>query len=105
MAHCEDCIYHKMCYWIAVFGEKTPCEHFIATANVASKSEVERLIETLERKIGTIYNRYVFEDTDYADDDVAIEAVINALTDVLNEIDEFKKKYTEETNGNNERTD
>lgn len=63
-------------------------------AGYRKQSEVERLIETLERKIGTIYNRYVFEDTDYADDDVAIEAVMNALTDVSNEIDELKKKYT-----------
>lgn len=34
MARCEECIYHKMCYWIALFNEKTPCEHFIDTANV-----------------------------------------------------------------------
>ena len=62
---------------------------------VTLKSEVAREIEALENEVGKIYNHYVFEDTDYADDDVAIEAVINALTEVLNELDELKKKYTE----------
>ena len=71
----------------------------IDTADVAPKSEVAREIEKFEQQVGKIYNRYVFEDTDYADDDVAIEAVINALTDVLNDLDEFKKKYAEVKNG------
>lgn len=62
-------------------------------------SEVAREIEKIEQQVGKIYNRYVFEDTDYADDDVAIEAVINALTDVLNDLADFKKKYTEGENG------
>lgn len=57
MAHCEDCIYHKMCYWIAVFGEKTPCEHFIATADVASKSEVAR--EIFEEIEDLFFNKYL----------------------------------------------
>lgn len=48
MARCEDCIYRKMCYWIALFGEETPCEHFLSTADVAPKSEVEYLKEHLE---------------------------------------------------------
>lgn len=68
----------------------------LPTADVAPKSEVAREIEKFEQQVGEIYNRYVFEDTDYADDDVAIEAVINALTDVLNDLADFKKKYTEE---------
>lgn len=65
------------------------------TADVAPKSEVLNEIEALGKKVGQIYNHYVFEDTDYADDDVAIEAVINALTEVLNELAELKNKYTE----------
>ncbi len=48
MARCEDCIYSKMCYWIAVFGEKTPCEHFLSPADVVPKSEVEMLKRQLE---------------------------------------------------------
>ena len=64
------------------------------TADVAPKSQVAREIKALENKVGVIYNRYVFEDTDYADDDVAVEAVMNALTEALNEIAELKKKYT-----------
>lgn len=71
----------------------------IDTADVVPKSEVAREIEKFEQQVGKIYNRYVFEDTDYADDDVAIEAVINALTDVLNDLADFKKKYTEGENG------
>lgn len=61
-----------------------------------SRVEVARAIETLENEVGKIYNHYVFEDTDYADDDVAVEAAMNALTEVLNLIAEFKNKYTEE---------
>lgn len=61
-----------------------------------AKSEVAREIEALENKVGKIYNHYVFEDTDYADDDVAVEAAMNALTEVSNLIVEFKDKYTEE---------
>ncbi|MBQ8372021.1 MAG: hypothetical protein IJX38_03685 [Clostridia bacterium] len=34
MAQCKGCIYHKMCYWIAVFNDDTPCEHFISTEDV-----------------------------------------------------------------------
>lgn len=65
------------------------------TADVAPKSEVAREIEAFGEKVGKIYNHYVFEDTDYADDDVAIEAVINALTEVLNELADLNKKFTE----------
>ena len=61
----------------------------------AIKREVAREIKAFEKKVGQIYNHYVFEDADYADDDVAIEAVINALTEVLNELAELEKKYTE----------
>ena len=43
MANCKDCIYYKMCYWIAVFNEETLCEHFIHTADVVPKNEVEKL--------------------------------------------------------------
>lgn len=68
----------------------------IPTADVAPKSEVVREIEALENEVGKIYNHYVFEDTDYADDDVAVEAAMNALTEVSNLIAEFKDKYTEE---------
>ena len=68
----------------------------IPAADVVPKSEVAREIEAFEQKVGQIYDHYVFEDTDYADDDVAIEAVINALTEALNELAELKKKYTEE---------
>ena len=66
------------------------------TVEVVLRSEVLNEIEALEKKVGQIYNHYVFEDTDYADDDVAIEAVMNALTEVLNELAELRKKYTEE---------
>ena len=66
------------------------------TADVAPKSEVAREIEALENEVGKIYNHYVFEDNDYADDDVAVEAAMNALTEVLNLIAEFREKYTEE---------
>ena len=60
-----------------------------------AKTEVARDIEEFEKKIDRIYNRYVFEDTDYIEDDVVIEAVMNALTDVINDFDELKRKYTE----------
>lgn len=69
--------------------------NLLPAADVAPKSEVLNEIEALEKKVGQIYNHYVFEDTDYADDDVAIEAVMNALTEVLNELAELKNKYTE----------
>ena len=65
------------------------------TVEVVLRSEVLTEIEALGKKVGQIYNHYVFEDADYADDDVAIEAVINALTEVLNELAELKNKYTE----------
>lgn len=66
------------------------------TVDVVPKSEVAAEIEMLENKVGKIYNHYVFEDNDYADDDVAVEAAMNALTEVLNLISEFREKYTEE---------
>ena len=64
--------------------------------DVVPRSEVAREIKALGDEVGKIYNHYVFEDTDYADDDVAVEAAMNALTEVLNLIAEFKDKYTEE---------
>ena len=51
MAQCKDCIYHKMCYWIAIFNEETTCEHFISTADVVPKSEVEELKQFLDATI------------------------------------------------------
>ena len=49
MARCEDCFYHKMCYWIALFDEKKPCEHFISSADVVPKKEVARLQSQVNR--------------------------------------------------------
>ena len=65
------------------------------TADVVSRSEVARELNAFAGKVGRIYNHYVFEDTDYAEDDVAIEAVINALTEVLNDLSDLCQKYTE----------
>lgn len=65
------------------------------TADVVPRSEVARELKAFEEKVGRIYNHYVFEDTDYAEDDVAIEAVINALTEVLNDLSDLCQKYTE----------
>lgn len=110
--HIEEMAKHCPCY----FGEKCcidgelpeKCDmlcqfgtyaEILYTAGYRKQSEVAREIEKFEQQVGKIYNRYVFEDTDYADDDVAIEAVINALTDVLNDLADFKKKYTEGENG------
>ena len=67
----------------------------ISTADVVPKSEVEREIEGFEQKVDGIYNHYVFEDTDYSEDDVAVEAVMNALTEVLNGLDKLKEKFSE----------
>jgi hypothetical protein len=64
-------------------------------ADVVPRSEVARELKAFEEKVGRIYNHYVFEDTDYAEDDVAIEAVINALTEVLNDLSDLCQKYTE----------
>lgn len=64
------------------------------TADVVPRSEAARDLEALEKTVTEIYNRYVFEDNDYAEDDVAREAVMNALTDVSNAIYELKEKYT-----------
>ena len=75
MARCEDCIYSKMCYWIANFGEKTPCEHFLSTADVVPKSEVERLQEEANR-----YKRYYFRH-DY---DEMIAEVLDKLDRFIN---------------------
>ena len=63
-------------------------------ADVVPRSEFARDLEALEKTVTEIYNRYVFEDNDYAEDDVAREAVINALTDVSNALYELKEKYT-----------
>lgn len=64
-------------------------------ADVVPRSEVARELNAFAGKVGRIYNHYVFEDTDYAEDDVAIEAVINALTEVLNDLSDLCQKYTE----------
>lgn len=63
------------------------------TADVVPRSEVARDIQAFEKKVNEIYNRYVFEDTDYAEDDVAVEAVMNAVTDISNDLYELKDKY------------
>jgi hypothetical protein len=65
------------------------------TADVVPRSEVARELKAFAEKVGRIYNHYVFEDTDYAEDDVAIEAVINALTEVLNDLSDLCQKYEE----------
>lgn len=96
---CEDCIHNKVCNEWAVtsgipFVNSNTCENFM-TADVAPRSEVARELKAFEGKVGRIYNHYVFEDTDYAEDDVAIEAVINALTEVLNDLSDLCQKYTE----------
>ena len=65
------------------------------TADVIAWSIVVAKLEAIDRKIENIYNKYVFEDADYADDDAAIEAVMNALTDVSNEFAELKKDIYE----------
>lgn len=64
------------------------------TVDVVPRAEYARDLEALEKTVTEIYNRYVFEDNDYAEDDVAIEAVMNALTDVTCAIYELKEKYT-----------
>ena len=80
------------------FSEASRVIDRMPTVDVVPKNEVAREVEAFEKKVGQIYNHYVFEDIDYADDDVAIEAVINALTEVLNELAELKKKYIGDQN-------
>ena len=59
------------------------------------KSDIAReIFEEIEALHNRIYNRYVFDDNDYAEDDVAIECAMNYGTDLSNGIDELKKKYT-----------
>lgn len=99
LGKCETCRHFRSggCNTYCDHGEEySPDLSKMPAADVAPKSEVAREIEALENEVGKIYNHYVFEDTDYADDDVAVEAAMNALTEVLNLIAEFKDKYTEE---------
>ena len=62
-------------------------------ADVVPKAEVEKIFEEIEEFHKIIYDRYVFEDNDYAEDDVAIECAMNYGTDISNMLVEFKKKY------------
>ena len=77
-----------------LFADLSEVVSNIPTADVVPRSEVARDIKAFEKKVNKIYNRYVFEDTDYAEDDVAREAVINALFDVSYDLDELNEKYT-----------
>lgn len=61
MTRCENCIYSKMCYWIALFDEKTPCEHFLSTADVVPRAEVEKIFEEIEKKIKALLTLHLEE--------------------------------------------
>ena len=67
---------------------------YTPVADVVPRSESAKDLEALEKTVTEIYNRYVFESNEYSDDDEAIEAVMNALTDVSNAIYELKEKHT-----------
>jgi hypothetical protein len=64
--------------------------------NSHEKKQIEQIFAEIEEFHKIIYNRYVFEDNDYAEDDVAIECAMNYGTDISNMLCELKKKYTED---------
>lgn len=51
MAECTDCIYSKMCYLIALFGEETPCEHFIPAADFVPRSKYDLAVAEREANV------------------------------------------------------
>lgn len=94
---CDKCSHGKVCAYRHQYDDHiVTCSHWQPADGVTHKSGVAKDIEELEKEVGQIYNRYVFEDPDYTEDDVATEAAMNALTEVVNAIDELKKKYTED---------
>lgn len=94
---CDKCSHGCVCAYRHQYDDHiVTCRHWQPADGVTPKSEVAKDIDELEKQVDKIYNRYVFEDPDYTEDDVATEAAMNALTDVANAIDELKKKYTED---------
>ena len=105
MAECKDCIYHKMCYWVATFNEETPCEHFISTADVVPKSEVERLKHILNcyaLQYGTVVDQQRVIDEAKAEvareifAEIERETKNHGIAYTQRKIAELKKKYTED---------
>ena len=59
----------------------------------AKKEVAAEVIARMDEKIDEIYERYVFGDTDYSEDDVARECAMNMGTEFSLYVDELKKKY------------
>ena len=94
---CDKCSHGSVCAYRHQYDDHiVTCSHWQPADGVTPKSGVSKDIDELEKQVGQIYNRYVFEDPDYTEDDVATEAAMNALTEVVNAIDELKEKYTED---------
>ena len=53
----------------------------------------KEIFSDIDKIIDRIYNRYVFENNDYSDDDVAIECAMNFGTELANDIYDLKNKY------------
>ena len=56
-------------------------------------SQASKIFAEIEEFHKIIYDRYVFDDNNYAEDDVAIECAMNYGTDISNMLCELKKKY------------
>ena len=62
---------------------------------MARQKVAREIFEEIEALNNRIYNRYVFEDNDYSEDDVAVECAMNYGTDIAHDIEKLKKKYME----------
>ena len=100
MARCENCIYFKMCYWIALYNEKTPCEHFMATADFVPKSKYDLAVAEREANV-----KGFTEELAKIKSEVAREILDELYKAAYHETEhygirvkivELKKKYTEE---------
>ena len=61
---------------------------------ISYAKRVEEELCILSDKLKIIYNKYVFGNTEYAEDDVAVEACMNALTEAIDAVDELISSVT-----------
>ena len=94
MARCEECIHFDVCYLneidndIREKGENPNCLHFIPGADVAPKSEVEKLEKEVER-LTNILNSYALQYGTVADKQKVIDrGKAEVAREIFEEIDE-----------------
>ena len=69
------------------------CDEALEEIEKAKREVAAEVIALMDKKVDLIYTRYVFGDTDYSEDDVAVECAMNMGTEFSLYVDELKKKY------------